>query len=119
DPAPARTAPLAPPTTPPEVTSVAPEPEAPVATVALRIDVEITATTWIKVAADGTTVNPGEILEPGTIRHFTAQNSIYLSVGNAGGLALKINDMPAKNLGQSGQVRQLTITSQNYKSFIG
>jgi cytoskeletal protein RodZ len=120
DPVPAAPpAPLAPPTTPPEVTSAAPEPQPPVATVALRIDVEITETTWIKVAADGTTVDPGEVLEQGTTRHFTAQNSIYLSVGNAGGIALKINDMPAKNLGKSGQVRQLTITPQNFKSFIG
>ena len=111
--------PITPPTASPGITSAAPEPEAPVAAESLRVDVEITETTWIKVAADGTTVNPGEILEPGTTRHFTAKKSIYLSVGNAGGLALKINDMPAKSLGRSGQVREITITPQNYKSIIG
>jgi cytoskeleton protein RodZ len=120
EPAPAaQSTPLTPPTASPEVTSAAPEPEAPVATEALRVDVEITQTTWIKVTVDGTTVDPGEILEPGTTRHFTAKRQIYLSVGNAGGLALKINDMPAKSLGKSGQVRELTITPQNYKSIIG
>ena len=113
------TEPLPPPTTPPEVTSAAPEPEPHASTELLRIDVEVKETTWIKVGTDGTTVDPGEILEPGTTRHFTAQKSIYLSVGNAGGLVLKINDMPAKSLGKSGQVRELTITPENFKSFIG
>jgi cytoskeleton protein RodZ len=109
----------APPTKPPEVTSAAPEPEPSAATERLRIDMEVKETTWIKVDADGTTVDPGEILEPGTTRHFTAQNSIFLTIGNAAGLVLKINDMPTKNLGKSGQVRELNITPQNFKSFIG
>jgi cytoskeletal protein RodZ len=110
---------LPPPTTAPEVTSAAPEPEALSPTSAVRIDIEISETTWIKVTADGTTVDPGEILEPGTTRHFTAQKSIILSLGNAGGLALKINDMPAKSIGKSGQVREVKITPENIKSFIG
>jgi hypothetical protein len=84
----------------------------------VRIDINVTETTWIKVGADGVTVNAGEVLEPGTTRHFAAQNSIYLSIGNAGGLSLKINDMTAKSLGKSGQVRELTITPQNMKSLI-
>jgi cytoskeleton protein RodZ len=111
-------APLTPPTTAPEVTSAAPEPEPPIPTEALRIDLEATETTWIKVGADGTSVDPGEILEPGTTRHFTAQNSIFLAIGNAGGLVLKINDMPAKSLGKSGQVRELDITPQTINTFI-
>ena len=74
---------------------------------------------WIKVYADGKTVNPGEILEPGTTRHFAAQDSIILSTGNAGGLLLKINDIPAKELGQKGEVRQFRITPSNLKDFIG
>jgi cytoskeletal protein RodZ len=112
-------APVAPPATTPNVTSTAPEPQGPAPGEALRIDMEVTATTWVKVTADGTTVDPGEILEPGTIRHFTAQKLIILALGNAGGLALKINDMPAKSLGKSGQVRELKITPENVKSFIG
>jgi cytoskeleton protein RodZ len=110
--------PVSPPTTPPEVTSAAPEPETPPQTEPVRIDINVTETTWIKVGADGVTVDAGEVLEPGTTRHFAAQNSIYLSIGNAGGLSLKINDMAAKSLGKSGQVRELTITPQNMKSLI-
>ena len=80
---------------------------------------EVKETTWIKVEADGNTVNPGEILEPGMTRHFAAQNSIFLAIGNAAGLSLKINDKPTKNLGRSGQVRELNITPGNLKDFIG
>src|SRR5262249_24675885 len=106
------------PPTPAEVRSAASEPETPPQTEPLRIDIDITETTWIKVKADGMTVNAGEILQPGTTKHFTAQNSLYLSVGNAGGLSLRINNMPAKSVGKSGQVRELNITPENVNSFI-
>ena len=110
---------VAPPTTPPAVTSAAAEPAAPPAapTEALSIDLQITETTWFKLDADGTTVDRG-ILEPGNTRHFTARDSILLTVGNAAGVALKINDMPAKSLGKSGQVRELSITPQNIKTYL-
>jgi len=39
-------------------------------------------------------------------------------MGNAGGLVLKINDMPAKELGNRGQVRELKITPENLRDFI-
>jgi cytoskeletal protein RodZ len=110
---------VAPPTTPPAVTSAAPEPAASPAapTEALSVDLQVTETTWFKLDADGTTVDRG-ILEPGNTRHFTARNSILLTIGNAAGVALKINDMPAKSLGKSGQVRELSITPQNIKTYL-
>ena len=52
-------------------------------------------------------------------RHFAAQNSVNLTIGNAAGLVLKINDMPTRNLGKNGQVRELNITPNNIKDFIG
>jgi cytoskeleton protein RodZ len=131
-PPPAQPQPVEPalPGTPPATTSAAPEPGPPPAAApatppppaalqAVRIDMDVKATTWIKVEADGSTVNPSEILEPGMTRHFAAQKSIVLIIGNAGGLTLKINDMPAKNLGKSGQVRELKITPANIKDFTG
>ena len=112
-----------PPTTAPETTSVAttPEPElAPPATKeALAIEMEAKETTWIKVTADGNSVNPGETLKRGMTRRFTAQTSIDLIIGNAAGLTLKINDQQSKPLGGSGQVRELNITPDNLKDFIG
>jgi len=115
--------PAQPPPTAPQTTAAAPEPEpapapAPV-TESLRIDMDVKEPTWIKVEADGNPINPGELLEPGMTRHFGAQKSIFLTIGNASGLVLKINDMPTKNLGKGGQVRELRITPNNIKDFTG
>ncbi|MBI2149742.1 MAG: helix-turn-helix domain-containing protein [Acidobacteria bacterium] len=110
------------PVAPPETAAAAPEPEStptPPAAEALTLEMEAKETTWIKVAADGNTVVAGEILGPGVIRRFTARNSIDLTIGNAAGLALKINDMRVKPLGKSGQVRELNITADNLRDFIG
>ena len=119
------------PDAPPQTTSAAPEPtpQAPAAVApaaptgapagqALTIEIEAKAQTWIKIVADGNTVNPGEILEPGMIRKFTAQNRMDISIGNAAGVNLKVNDKAAKPLGTSGQVRELNITPSNIKSFL-
>jgi transcriptional regulator with XRE-family HTH domain len=97
---------------------VAPEP-APTPSSALALDIECLEQTWIKVNADGANVSPGEILEPGMTRHFTAQTSLNLIVGNAGGLALKLNDQKMKPIGKNGQVREIVITPANLKDFIG
>jgi cytoskeleton protein RodZ len=108
------------PTPPPETTtSPAAEPApAPAKTEAVRLDMDVKEETWIKVDADGNAVDPGEILESGMTRHFGAQKSIVLTIGNAAGVALKINDMPSKNLGANGKVRELIITPDNFKDFV-
>jgi cytoskeletal protein RodZ len=103
------------PVVPPTTASAASEPVAP-AIEPLRIDIEAKEATWIKVTADGTAITAGEILEPGMTRRFTAQNSIDLSVGNAAGVSLKINDIEAKPLGRAGQVREISITPANFKN---
>jgi hypothetical protein len=72
--------------------------------------------TWVKVVADGK-VDASEVLQSGMTRKFTAQNTISIFVGNAGGLNLKLNDKPMKPLGKSGQVRELTITPDTVKNF--
>ncbi len=120
EPAPApETTPAAP--SPPPAAVSTPEPARPVVTKpqAMTLDIEAHETTWIKVTSDGNSVNAGEVLEPGMTRKFTAQNSIYISVGNAAGLTLKINDKPLKPLGKTGQVRSVTITPATLKDFIG
>ena len=112
--------PPAPQSAPPvTISAAAPEPEqAPPAKETIRLDVKVKDTTWIKVNADGTSVDPGETLEPGMTRHFDAQNSLFLAIGNAAGLDLRINDMPGKDLGKSGRVREINITPDNLKDFV-
>ncbi len=42
-----------------------------------------------------------------------------LSVGNAGGLSIRVNDRPALPLGRSGEVRKnIVITRQNLPSLV-
>jgi cytoskeleton protein RodZ len=89
------------------------------ATDVLTIEIAATAEAWVKVTADGREVLPGEILQSGMTRRFPAQRSIALVVGNAGGITIKVNDHAISPLGQSGQVRFLTITPENLKSIIG
>jgi cytoskeletal protein RodZ len=104
----------------PEISSpppAEPEPTA-VSFQGITLDVEAHQQTWIKVTSDGNSVNSGEVLEPGMTRKFMAESSINISIGNAAGLSLKINDMPVKPLGKSGEVRSVTITSANLKDFI-
>ena len=107
----------------PEVAAAVPEPAASSAPApsrdTLTLDVEAKETTWIKVMADGKSILPGEILEPGATRRFTAETSIEIAIGNAAGLSLKLNNLPVKSIGGSGQVRQLVITPQNLKDFTG
>lgn len=85
---------------------------------ALTLELEASEQTWIKITADGNALVPGEILIPGTTRKFTAQNSISITVGNAGGLMMKLNGQQLKSLGRSGLVRQLTITPENLKDIV-
>ena len=99
--------------------SAAAEPQpAPVPTKAITLDIQATDQTWIKVKADGTNVSPGEILEPGMTRHFNADTSLNLVVGNAGGLNLKLNDQAVKAIGKTGQVREILVTPENLKNYI-
>lgn len=99
--------------------SAAPEPEpAATPTSALTLDIQATDQTWIKVDADGINVSPGETLKPGMTRHFNADSSLHLIVGNAGGLNLKLNDQTMKAIGKTGQVRVIVVTRENLKDFI-
>jgi transcriptional regulator with XRE-family HTH domain len=103
----------------PQTVEAAPEPEPPPPPETLSLELVAKQATWIKITTDGNTVVSGEILEVGMTRKFTAQNSIDLTIGNAAGLNLKINDMLSKPLGRAGQVRELNITQDNFKDFTG
>jgi cytoskeleton protein RodZ len=85
---------------------------------ALALVLEAREATWVKVLADGASVNPGEVLKPGTTRRYTAQNSIDLIVGNASGVNVKVNDREVRALGKGNRVRTLTITTENLKDLI-
>jgi len=74
---------------------------------------------WVEVRADGATL-VNRVLAQGESQTFEARGEIVLSVGNAGGLSLTVNDRPALPLGRSGEVRKnIVITRQNLPELVG
>ena len=73
---------------------------------------------WVEVRTDGTTV-VNRVLAEGESQTLEARGEIVLSVGNAGGLRIRLNDRPALPLGRSGEVRKnIVITRQNLPSLV-
>jgi cytoskeletal protein RodZ len=81
---------------------------------ASEVTLEFTATepTWIRILADGSPPFE-EILQPGVTRRFTANNSIDVVIGNAGGVSLRVNDRDLGSIGRPGQVRSFVLTPGN------
>jgi cytoskeletal protein RodZ len=76
------------------------------------VDLEVREESWFKLSSDGNAIVTGEILQPGMTRRYTANSSMDVSFGNAGGVTLRLNGQPVSSLGKSGQVRNITITPQ-------
>jgi cytoskeletal protein RodZ len=73
---------------------------------------------WVLAEADGETVL-NRVLASGESQTFEAHGQIVLSVGNAGGLLLKVNDRPGVPLGRNGEVkRNIVIDKQSLPSFV-
>jgi cytoskeletal protein RodZ len=85
----------------------------------LALEMEILEPTWVKLVTDGTEVVAGVVLQPGMVVRYTAHASIAVTIGNAGGLVLRVNDREVRSLGRSGQVREFNITPDNLKDIFG
>jgi cytoskeleton protein RodZ len=73
---------------------------------------------WVEARADGQTVI-SRVLSEGETETLEAEGEIVLSVGNAGGLAISVNDQPGMPLGKSGEVKKnIVITRKNLPSFV-
>ncbi len=60
---------------------------------------------WIRVVADGATVFEGT-LSPGAEQTWSAEESIVLRAGNAGGVQITLNNQDMGIMGQFGEVRE-------------
>jgi cytoskeletal protein RodZ len=90
----------------------------PFATAALVLELDVKELTWIRVATDGT-VALNDSMSAGTVRRFSAERTIDVILGNAGGANLKINGRDMGLLGARGQVREFKITTENALSIQG
>src|SRR4030095_9444446 len=79
----------------------------------LVLDLQARQTCWVAVQAGGVNVMD-RVRAEGESQTLSARDEIVLSVGNAGGLAFKLNGRPGVTLRREGGVRrQLVITRQN------
>ena len=58
------------------------------------------------------------ILEPGEKHVFDADDRIFLILGNAGGIRLRINGKPAKQLGKAGEVVRVLVNEQSMRDLL-
>ena len=101
---------------------VYPSPTAAPVAVSLGDSVVLTMTAeqecWVEVRADGETV-VSRVLAQGESQTFEARGEIVLSVGNAGGLSIRVNDRPALPLGRRGEVRKnIVITPESIPALV-
>lgn len=100
--------PLPTPTVPPSPTPT-PRPtlEPEVAPARIALELRATQRTWLRVIADGITVEEG-LLEAGATRAWEANESIIVRTGNAGGVTLILNGEDLGVMGNIGQVVERT-----------
>lgn len=78
---------------------------APVASGTLVLDVLARRSSWVEAKVDGTTVL-NRVLKEGESQRVEARQEVLLSVGNAGGIAVTLNDAPLAPLGLEGEVKR-------------
>lgn len=85
---------------------------------ALQLDVEPTGDCWITASADGTRV-AYTLMHAGERQAIQAKREIILRVGDAGAFRFSINGKPGRPIGSPGEIRNITITPDNYHQFLG
>ncbi|MBN2317770.1 MAG: helix-turn-helix domain-containing protein [Acidobacteria bacterium] len=88
-------------------------------TVAAKLRMEIVAKypCWISVDVDGRP-SSRRLMEPGEERIFNAAERLFILIGNAGGVQMKINGKPTKPLGDPGEVIKMNIDLDNLQQFL-
>ena len=97
--------------------SRAEEPLPPQAPGSIRLHLQITQRCWVSVTSDGNRVLV-KLLEPGDTQTFDAAESLYLILGNAGGVRATINGKAAKPFGRDGEVVKVSINGQSVNELL-
>ena len=83
----------------------------------IRLEIAATDKCWIAIDQDGIPASR-KLLNPGDVISFGAMKKLFVVLGNAGGVQLKVNGMPIKQLGKSGEVLRLQITEKNISDLL-
>jgi len=78
------------------------------------LNVEATEKTWLSITSEGKRVFAG-FLEPSQTKTLTGLDAARMTVGNAGGIAVRLNGKPIGPIGKSGQVRVVLFTPGNFE----
>ncbi len=83
----------------------------------LYLELEALDSCWLDLHADNVRL-VHKLLSPGERFAAQANNNFWLKVGSAGDLAVRLNGVEAEKLGSRGQVKEILITLDNFKSFL-
>ncbi|QYO62765.1 helix-turn-helix domain-containing protein [Leptolyngbya sp. 7M] len=81
----------------------------------VRVEVKLTAQSWLEVETDGE-VKLAEVLPEGTERTWTADKQVRIRAGNAGGVTIAHNGGKAEQMGAPGAVEEKTFASTQTSS---
>jgi cytoskeleton protein RodZ len=84
---------------------------------ALRLDLQVDDKCWISVSSDGHPIAE-RTLEPGETQSFNAAEQLSVTLGNAGGVRLRLNGKAVRPLGKPGDVIRMIINQKNLQEFI-
>lgn len=83
----------------------------------LTLHIAARADCWVTVVADGREA-VSRLLVAGDEEAVRARSELHIKVGNATAVSLRLNGMPVRSLGRSGQVVTLRIDAQNASQWL-
>jgi cytoskeleton protein RodZ len=83
----------------------------------IRLELSAVDKCWISVNSDGNR-SMVRIVEPGEKHIFDADDRIFLIIGNAGGIRLRINGKAARTLGKPAEVVRILVNEQSIKDLL-
>ncbi len=93
-------------------TSTKPKPaKTSAASAAIQASVNLTEESWMEVIVDGKTEFEGN-LDKGTKKTWTAKKELKITAGNAGAVLIVANRQKEKLMGEPGEVKEITLTSE-------
>jgi len=78
------------------------------------LNLSATEKTWLSITSEGKRVFSG-FLEPSQTKTLTGLDAAQMTVGNAGGIEVRLNGKPIGPIGKSGQVRRVVFTPDNFE----
>jgi len=78
------------------------------------LNLSATEKTWLSITSEGKRLFSG-FLEPSQTKTLTGLDVAQMTVGNAGGIEVRLNGKPIGPIGKSGQVRRVVFTPDNFE----